>query len=621
MNGRLRFGVGGIGALVAFLLLVALAVLFPLGRSVAASATTFTVNSTADLGDGVCDATECTLREAITAANANPGTDTIAFNIPGAGPHTIQPTSALPTITDPVVIDAYTEPGASPNTNPRELGINAVVKIELDGSGASSGATGLHITAGKSVVRGLAINRFGRDGIQLDTAGGNLIEGNFISSNGYTGVSILGAPGNTIGGTTPGARNVISGNDAEGVYIEGTSAAGNLVQGNFIGTDVAGTAAVSNASFGVGIQDAINNIIGGTTAGAGNVISGNARDGIGIGGIFSAGNQVLGNLIGTDATGSTALPNALNGVFLHSGSSTTVQGNIISGNARVGIGLAGGTVDNQLLGNFIGTQIDGTSPLGNASHGVFITDLARNNTVGGTASGAGNTIAFNGGNGVNLGPDMESLIGPGTGNAILSNSIFSNSGLGIDLGTDAATPNDPGDGDTGANDLQNFPVLTAAASGSVAIGGTLNSTPDTEFRLEFFSNSECDASGYGEGETFLGSTMVTTDGRGDVSFAVTFADTVAVGQFITATATDRDNNTSEFSQCIAVEETAPPTPPPGVGGIVEIQITGSGSAIDSVANSSGGSPLHHYIAVAGAVAAAAMVVGLGAFYARRRWLR
>jgi len=122
------------------------------------------------------------------------------------------------------------------------------------------------------------------------------------------------------------------------------------------------------------------------------------------------------------------------------------------------------------------------------------------------------------------------------------------------------TANDDGDGDSGPNNLQNFPVLTSATIGSTTIEGTLNSTPDTEFRLEFFANSTCDPSGHGEGERFLGSTTVMTDGDGDASFSVTFPETVP-GEFITATATDPDNNTSEFSQCLLV-----PLP---VGGIVE----------------------------------------------------
>ena len=191
------------------------------------SSTTFTVNFANDANDGMCDATHCSLREAIDAANANAGGDTIQFNILGTGPHTIQPTSALPTITDPVIIDGYTQPGASPNTNGPGLGLNTVLKIELDGTNAGSGADGLTITTGNNTVRGLVINRFGgagtqfgSAGIQIGGSGGNIVEGNFIGVD-VTGTSALGnsgsgvritSPNNTVGGTTAAAGNVISGN-------------------------------------------------------------------------------------------------------------------------------------------------------------------------------------------------------------------------------------------------------------------------------------------------------------------------------------------------------------------------------------------------------------------------
>ena len=187
------------------------------------AATTIAVNTTDDElnNDG-----DCSLREAIEAANidsavdacpAGSGTDTISFNIPGAGPYTIQPVSALPTITDPVVIDGYTQSGASANTNGQGTGSNAVLKIELDGSSAGSPVNGLHITAGGSTVKGLVINRFAGtfpntgNGIRLATGGSNIVEGNFIGTdvtgtadlgNAANGVYVRNSPSNTIGGTT-----------------------------------------------------------------------------------------------------------------------------------------------------------------------------------------------------------------------------------------------------------------------------------------------------------------------------------------------------------------------------------------------------------------------------------
>lgn len=181
--------------------------------------TTFTVNSANDVDDGTCNVTHCSLREAINAANANAGLDIIAFNITGAGPHTIQPTAGLPAVTDAVIIDGYTQSGASVNTNGPDQGTNAVLQIEVDGSN-SGGAGFLRIasTGGGSTVKGLVINRFGA-GITVQSSG-NTIEGNFIgtdvggtaaqSNTGVAGVHIENAANNTIGGSATAARNILS---------------------------------------------------------------------------------------------------------------------------------------------------------------------------------------------------------------------------------------------------------------------------------------------------------------------------------------------------------------------------------------------------------------------------
>lgn len=628
--------------------MLALSVLLLGSKASEAESAAFTVNSTDDVDDGTCDPTHCSLREAIIAANAGPGTDTIEFNIPGSGPHTIQPATALPTITDPVVIDGYTQPGARPNTNGSGLGINAVLKIELDGSMAARRANGLIIVAGDSVVRGLVINRFEFDGIRLDSKGNNRIEGNFIGTDvsgttslgdmmravlilrspnnmvggtseearnlvsgaifqglkiygseatgnvvqgnligtdvsgtarlgGGMGVFIYHAPGTIIGGTALGTGNVISGNDDSGVTIGGSEATGNVVQGNLIGTDVTGTAPVPNDGDGVVINGAPGNVIGGTAEEARNIISGNRREGVDILNRGATGNLVQGNFIGTDISGGKALGNGRNGVSISAplntiGGTAPGAGNVISGNKSRGVAISWiGATGNVVQGNLIGTGTDGATPLGNGSHGVLLSRQTTDNTIGGQATGARNTIAFNARNGVQVdgyfttgnavrGNSIHSNGGDGvsvhygfnTGNAILSNSIFSNAGLGIDLGGDGVSPNDAGDGDTGANNLQNFPLLATAGSGSTAIQGTLNSTPDTEFGLEFFSVNTCDPSGYGEGETLLGSAAVTTDSSGNTSFAVSFAPVGPPRRFVTATATDPDGNTSEFSPCTAI---------------------------------------------------------------------
>jgi RHS repeat-associated protein len=145
------------------------------------------------------------------------------------------------------------------------------------------------------------------------------------------------------------------------------------------------------------------------------------------------------------------------------------------------------------------------------------------------------------------------------GNAILSNSIFANDEFGIDLyPVDGANINDLGDGDSGPNNLQNFPLLADASSdgSSTTVEGSLNSSPNTNFRLEFFANAACDPSGYGEGERYLGSSDVTTDANGDTSFSVTLSGGTSLGEFVTAAATDESGNTSEFSACAAVTEGA-----------------------------------------------------------------
>lgn len=665
----------------------------------ASAGTTYTVNTTDDTNDGACDATHCSLREAINAANghANSETieDTIAFDIPGEWPHTIRPASNLPIITDPVVIDGTTEPGY--DTHP---------VVELDGTDASAATGflwGLRISAGNSTVRGLVINRFNSTGsgnaIYIDGAGSNVIEGNYIGTNragaaaapNKYGIFVTSAS-NTIGGTTAAARNIISGSTQYGVVIQGASATGNKVQGNYIGTNADGNAAIPNIqgisvnspdtliggtatgarnlisgnqyegvmlnasntkvqgnyigttasgqaalpnTAGVGVWGD-NNTIGGTAEGAGNVISGNSpwdniilRD-------SASGNEVQGNLIGLNAAGTAALGNRTgiwidggdnnviggtiagarnvisgnnSGVYIagrSDGSSTTgnaVQGNYIgtnqAGNAKVANGsgieifrasnnLIGGTTadarnvisgngngviisgesgsegtpstGNKIQGNFVGTDATGSTALGNTV-GVYINNNASNNTIGGVSGVAGNKIAHNSQAGVVV-QNFASTIG----NLVMLNSVFSNGGLGIDLGNNGVTANDAGDDDSGGNTLQNFPVLTSAESSgdSTSISGTLNSTPSTTFRVDFYDNALCDPSGNGEGARWLGSSSISTDESGDANFSATFESPVADGRFITATATNPGDSTSEFSACRRVSATAPDTADVGI---------------------------------------------------------
>lgn len=457
-----------------------------------ALADTFTVKNTEDKGKG-------SLRKAISKANSRQGPDKIRFKIPGSGVKTIKPASPLPAITDSVNINGYTQPGASPNT--RATGNDAVLKVQLNGTDAGDDANGLVIEADDSTIKGLAINRFGENGILVQgfEASSNKIQGNFVGTNavgnsdlgnGVNGVRIVGADANLVGGTVAAARNVVSGNANDGVSIF-DGAGLNRVEGNYVGTDKRGTADLGNDRFGVTLFTSADNTVGGTAGGARNVISGNGSGGV--------------RIIGGPATG------------------------------------------NMVEGNFVGTDAWGTSSLGNSRDGVLLTGV--NNTIGGTAGGAGNRIAFNGGDGVSLFPSGA------VGNSILSNSMFSNGDLGIDPGPDGVTTNDTDDPDTGANNLQNFPRIGAATrdGSTLTVSGTLNSNSSQSFRIECFL-ADGDPSGHGEGRTLVGEDTVTTNAGGDASF--TCAGTVGVlipGQGVTATATNTaTGDTSEFSRNVPV---------------------------------------------------------------------
>jgi hypothetical protein len=543
------------------------------GQCFAGAAQTITASNTNDSGPG-------SLRQAILDANASPGTQTIAFNIPGAGVHTINLTLPLPDITDAVVIDGYTQPGSRVNT--LTTGDDAVLLVELNGTNAGAGADGLRLTGNGSTVRGLVINRFNDIGIVLNGSDNNIIEGNFIGTdptglidlgNGDTGIKMesINADNNFIGGTALAARNIISGNNNSGIEFEGSST-GNTVQGNFIGLAADGTTALGNFGYGVLFDSSISGtLIGGDDATDGaadgvvrarNYIAASNLQGVFVGEI-TGGASVQGNYIGTDTSGTLARGNGLDGVGVHLapgviiGGATPGAGNLISANGDNGISIsnAGGVV---VKGNRIGTQADGVNQLGNASNGIYSFFNAAGAQIGGPAAGEANVIAFNASNGVSIDFSV-------TGHAVSANSIHSNGStpatVGIDLGFDGVTPNDANDPDAGANNLQNFPVLSSAAfsGGNTNVTGTLNSTASTSFRVEFFSNAACDASGNGEGRTFLGSTNVTTDGSGNANINTTIPAPVSNGEAVTATATDPAGNTSEFSPCQAAAAAPPAT--------------------------------------------------------------
>jgi CSLREA domain-containing protein len=406
------------------------------------------------------------------------------------------------------------------------------------------------------------------DGIELDdTISGNVIQSNIIGlgadgttvvANGRHGVVLYNGVNTTqIGGSGAGEGNVISGNAQDGVHINGNgnvATTGNLLEGNYIGTDAAGLLDRGNGAAGLNIfGGAGSTTVGGATSGHRNVISGNGTDGIYLQGVNTTGTIIRGNYIGVDITGNGALPNGDRGVQIESGANGTIvggsvagQGNVISANGNDGIIISDGaipgtgTTGTAIEGNKIGVGVDGTTPLGNGTNGVRVT-TEDGHRIGGTAVGAGNVIAHN----VTRGVDIQNS--SANNNPILGNSIHSNGNVGIDLADNGVTPNDAGDGDSGANDLLNFPVITSA----VASGGTVTVTYDLDvpagnYRVEFFKSSAADGSGYGEGETFL-SAVTATPGTGR-----THSLSGSAGDIITATAT-RDlgggsfGSTSEFS--------------------------------------------------------------------------
>ncbi|MGI9020326.1 MAG: hypothetical protein ACR2G3_06420 [Solirubrobacterales bacterium] len=352
----------------------------------------------------------------------------------------IAPTTVLPEISGRLIINGYSQPGSSPNT--QSSGDNAILKIELDGSNIPS-ASGLTVMAGRSVIRGLVVNDFG------------------------VGIALL------------------SGDE-------------NKVLGNFIGTDAAGTGGEGNAT-NLRLSESSSNQIGANLPAARNLISDASNTGIALSGLTAApasSNKIQGNYIGTDR----------------------------SGNGDLGNGSSG------------------------ADNGIRLGGASANNLIGGVGSEA-NVIAFTSGYGVNV-RDAET-----TGNAVLGNSIHGNSLMGINIDAEGVGANDPDDPDVGGNLRQNHPVITDAEEvlpGDINIDGTLDSIPNTTFKVQFFSNPIDEA--VDEGKLFLGETSVTTNSGGDASFSTTLPVPGLEGQYVTGTATDPAGNTSEFSPARVVEQ-------------------------------------------------------------------
>jgi Right handed beta helix region len=390
----------------------------------------------------------------------------------------------------------------------------------------------------------------------VNGASGNTLRGNFIGVD-ANGVAALGnawgvivsngATGNIIGGGSAGEGNVISANANGNITLNaGTTA--TEIYGNVIGLNAAGTAGFGNTQqFGVNIVGAsLTQIgVGNKAPSSRNTISGNQKN---IQILGADGTRIFGNFLGTSTAGTSAIPNSGYGVFVEGATNTqigdigsVVEGNVISGNSTaVSILAASGesTLNNVIGSNWIGTRIDGTTSLPNG------TAIVLQANPGGTLTGStiqANTIAFN------SSPAIVITGNGATNNPIRANSIFNNA-AGIDLGADGVTPNDPADADAGPNNLQNFPTVTVASVTSVS--GTLNSTANTTFNIELFANDSCSTR---QGQTRVAAFTAGSNGAGNAFFAQPVS--LSAGQYVTATATDPNGNTSEFSSCVATAPT------------------------------------------------------------------
>ncbi len=350
---------------------------------------TFVVTTAADSGAG-------SLRDAITKANKSSDADVIKFNI-GSGLKTITPTSALPMLKYAVTIDGTTQPG-----------YKGKPLIEIRGDKTSG--DGIRVGGGNSTIKGLIINRFSGNGIILVNKGGNVVRGNWIglnnagtaaAKNGQKGI-VVSINNNTIGGTGANDRNVVSGNGSGGIQMWSSASTGNTVLGNYVGTDWTGEKAIGNVRNGIANDGAPYNTIGGTSAAAKNVVAGNTHDGIIVSGAGSKGIKVIGNYVGTNAAGTKAIANGMYGIEI-SRDGNVVQNNLVSGNKYSGIVLwLSSAYNNKVIGNKVGTDKNGTYAIANQWKGIEVTNGAKDNTIGGTATADRNVISGNKQNGVNV---------------------------------------------------------------------------------------------------------------------------------------------------------------------------------------------------------------------------
>ena len=538
----------------------------------------------ADLTDGLCATTSgvCTFRAATQQATARPGPDTITFNIrnaDGSCASLVTLTPATGFILDdkqgPTTIDGYSQCGASPNTD--AVSGNAVIKIELKGSNTFY-VDGLTLLSAGNVVRGLAIYNWDHQLIISGRAASrNVVQGNFLGTNAANSFSqvrptqqqhaqglIVKAPDNQIGGSTPAARNIISGNGLDGLELNLDDTANNVIQGNYIGLKQNGTVALANKSDGIDINlGAHHNTVGGTAPGERNVVSGNTSQGIEIShnpSLVAQANQIIGNYWGLNASGTAAVPNNDDGISLEDAvDSNRIEDNLISGNRDSGLRFYVLGANNQITGNRIGVAADGVTPIPNGGgssstpssrpHGIYLFGGPQSNRI------ADNLIAHNVGAGIylsNNSDDNHNGFGQTYFNTISQNRIYANQQDGIHFYC-KVNPQ------TGVRDCPNqnlkAPTLTSVstttASGTVCGGCTVE-----VFLADKTQVPDASGDNNGEGKTVVGTGVATSGG----TFTVALQG-VNPGAVLTATATDSLGNTSEFATNVLVPDTTPPDPP------------------------------------------------------------
>ncbi|MEO8673284.1 MAG: right-handed parallel beta-helix repeat-containing protein [Tahibacter sp.] len=375
----------------------------------------------------------------------------------------------------------------------------------------------------------------------------NTISGNVIGGSGLpngAGITVTASAANTVI-----SNNVVCGNTGDGVWLTG-GAQGTLMSGNTIGLNASGVA-TPNAR-GLRIDGGAGNSgIGGAPVASRNIMSGNSQYGVGLIGVSN--NLLVNNYIGTTINGSAAAANGEVGVLISAGATgNTLLKNLISGNVQSGLRLTGaGTLSNSIQGNLIGSNAAFSAALPNGQDGIRIDSNASGNTIGVGTAGGFNQIGYNLGAGI--------AVQAGVDNPLRYNRLVANAGLGIDLGSTGVNANDANDVDSGANDLQNHPVLSNVIVGlsSTSLAVTLNSTPSSAYTIDFYTASPCDASGYGESDAWLTSIALNTaaSGTGFVNNVILpLANTSTHAAWGSATATSALGSTSELGPCVAISD-------------------------------------------------------------------